>query len=112
MISETITALDPQAAIGVAKRFFTDPQSPLSATVVEQGEDHLAVETFRSTVAVSAFPDPDGKGTRVRVSTLRRNDALGKLLTLLATEVPSSQEGEAEARQGSTGAVGRDGSSE
>ncbi len=85
MISETLTALDPHAAIEQAKRFFTDTNSPLPATVVEEGETSLTVETFRSTVAVSAFEDPDGRGTRVRVSTLRRNDALGKLLTLLAT---------------------------
>ena len=94
MISETITALEPGAAIEVARGFFTDPGSPLPATVVEQGEGHLAVETFRSTVAVSAFPDPEGRGTRVRVSTLRRNDAVGKLLTLLATEVPSESDGQ------------------
>ncbi|MEJ2546705.1 MAG: hypothetical protein P8125_02700 [Gemmatimonadota bacterium] len=107
MISETITALDPEAAIGVAKRFFTDPQSPLPATVVEQGEDHLAVETFRSTVAVSAFPDPEGQGTRVRVSTLRRNDALGKLLTLLATEIPAGDGGRPEAAPGEAIEKGR-----
>jgi hypothetical protein len=93
MISETITALDPEAAIEVAKRFFTDPRSPLPATVIEQGEGHLAVETFRSTVAVSAVQDPDGRGTRIRVSTLRRNDAVGKLLTLLATELPIESNG-------------------
>jgi hypothetical protein len=85
MISETLTTLDPQAAIEQAKRFFTDADSPLPATVVEEDEASLTVETFRSRVAVSAFEDPDGRGTRVRVSTLRRNDALGKLLTLLAT---------------------------
>lgn len=85
MISETLTALDPHAAIEQAKQFFTEANSPLPATVVEEGEASLTVETFRSRVAVSAFEDPDGRGTRVRVSTLRRNDALGKLLTLLAT---------------------------
>lgn len=85
MISETLTALHPHAVIEQAKQFFTDANSPLPATVVEEGETSLTVETFRSTVAVSAFEDPDGRGTRVRVSTLRRNDALGKLLTLLAT---------------------------
>lgn len=92
MISETVTALEPDAAIDVALGFFTDPGSPLPATVVEQGDGHLTVETFRSTVAVSAFPDPGGRGTRVRVSTLRRNDAVGKLLTLLSTEIPADSE--------------------
>ena len=52
---------------------------------IDQGDHHLTVATFRSRLAISAFPDPDGRGTRVRISTLRRNDAVGKLLTLLAT---------------------------
>lgn len=85
MINETVTSLDPEAAIEQAKRFFTDASSPLPATVVEEGAGNLTVATFRSRVAVSAFPDPNGHGTRVRISTLRRTDAVGKLLTLLAT---------------------------
>ncbi|MCL7926426.1 MAG: hypothetical protein M8860_02370 [marine benthic group bacterium] len=107
MISETITALEPDAAIELARGFFTDPRSPLPATVVEHGDGHLAVETFRSTVAVSAFPDPEGRGTRVRVSTLRRNDAVGKLLTLLATEIPAAPEGPANASPAGAAEEGR-----
>ena len=86
MISETLTAMSPERTIEVAKRFFTDSGAMLPATIVEQGDHHLTVSTFRSRLAISAFPDPDGRGTRVRVSTLRRNDAVGKLLTLLATK--------------------------
>jgi hypothetical protein len=85
MISETLTAMSPERTIEAAKRFFTDSGATLPATIVDQGDHHLTVATFRSRLAISAFPDPDGRGTRVRVSTLRRNDAVGKLLTLLAT---------------------------
>lgn len=91
MISETLTAMSPERTIDEARRFFTDSGAALPATVVEEGSNHLTVSTFRSRLAISAFPDPDGRGTRVRVSTLRRNDAVGKLLTLLATAEAGDQ---------------------
>jgi len=91
MISETLTAMSPEQTIEEAKRFFTDSDATLPATIVEQGGNHLTVAAFRSRLAISAFPDPDGRGTRVRVSTLRRNDAVGKLLTLLATGEPGDE---------------------
>lgn len=85
MITETVSALSPERVIEEAKRFFTAEQAVLPAQVVDEGDRHLTVGTFRSRVAVSAFPDPEGAGTRVRVSTLRSNDAVGKLVALLAT---------------------------
>jgi hypothetical protein len=91
MISETLTALSPERTIDEAKRFFTDSSATLPATIVDEGENYLTVATFRSRLAISAFPDRDGRGTRVRVSTLRRNDAVGKLLTLLATGEPGDE---------------------
>lgn len=76
--------MSPERTIDAARRFFTDSDAVHPATIVEEGDNHLTVATFRSRLAISAFPDPEGQGTRVRVSTLRRNDAVGKLLTLLA----------------------------
>ena len=93
MISETLTAMSPERTIDVAKRFFTDSGAILPATIVNEGENHLTVATFRSSLANSAWPDPDGRGTRVRVSTLRRDDAVGKLLTLLATSETGDEAG-------------------
>jgi len=91
MINETLTAMSPERTIEEARRFFTDSGAALPATIVEEGKNHLTVTTFRSRLAISAFPDPDGRGTRVRVSTLRSNDAVGKLLTLLATGEPGDE---------------------
>ena len=88
MITETLTALPPEQAIERARSFFSDAGAALPATVIESGENHLTVATFRSRLAITAYPDPDGRGTRVRVSTLRNNDAVGKLLTLLASADP------------------------
>jgi hypothetical protein len=93
MISETLTAMSPERTIDVAKRFFTDSGAMLPATIVNEGENHLTVATFRSRLAISAWLDPDGRGTRVRVSTLRRDDAVGKLLTLLATSETGDEAG-------------------
>lgn len=91
MISETLTGMSPERTIELARRFFTDSGATLPATIVDEGKSHLTVATFRSRLAIAAFPDPDGRGTRVRVSTLRRNDAVGKLLTLLATGEPGDE---------------------
>lgn len=96
MISETLTGMSPERTIDAARRFFTDSGAVHSATIVEEGDNHLTVATFRSRVAISAFPDPDGQGTRVRVSTLRRNDAVGKLLTLLANGEDGEEVGSSE----------------
>ena len=85
MITETLTAMSPERTIDEAKRFFTASDATLPATVVEEGDNHLTVATFRSRLAITAYLDPEGRGTRVRISTLRRNDAVGKLLTLRAT---------------------------
>ncbi|MFO7588864.1 MAG: hypothetical protein R6X22_12480 [Gemmatimonadota bacterium] len=96
MITETVSALSPERVIEEAKRFFTGGQAVLPAQIVDESDRHLTVSTFRSRVAVSAFPDPEGAGTRVRVSTLRRNDAVGKLVALLATAsdaAPAAGEG-------------------
>jgi len=97
MISETLTGMSPERTIDAARRFFTDSGAVFPATIVDEGENHLTGATFRSRLAISAFPDPEGKGTRVRVSTLRRNDAVGKLLTLLATGEDGDEAGSAEA---------------
>lgn len=91
MISETLTAMSPERTIEEARRFFTDSGATLPATIVEEGKNHLTVTTFRSRLAITAFPDPEGRGTRVRVGTLRSNDAVGKLLTLLATGEPGDE---------------------
>ncbi len=90
MISETLTALPPERAIDTALDFFTASGAALPATVIESGERHLTVATFRSRLAITAYPDPEGEGTRIRVSTLRNDDAVGKLLTLLAEADPGA----------------------
>ena len=86
MITETLTDLAPERVIEDAREFFTDEGALHSATIVDESETHITLGMFRSRLAISAFPDPSEPGrTRVRVSTLRRNDAVGKFLAFIRT---------------------------
>lgn len=82
MINEVSTDFAPKAVIEEAKRFFTDEGAFHSATIIDEGDTHLTLGMFRSRLAISAVPEGEG-GSRVRVSTLRRNDAVGRFLALL-----------------------------
>ena len=94
MITETLTDLAPERVIEDARRFFTDEGALHSATIVDESETHITLGMFRSRLAISAFPDGSGTGrTRVRISTLRRNDAVGKFLAFIRTG--GSEEGTA-----------------
>lgn len=86
MTRETTTSLSPREVLEEAKKFFTDDLSVNSAWLEEESDTHVTFGTFRSRVAVSAFPDPEGEApTRVRLSTLRVDEAVGKFLTHIRT---------------------------
>ena len=86
MITETLTDLAPERVIEDARRFFTDEGALHSATIVDESDTHLTLGMFRSRLAITAFPDGSEEGrTRVRVSTLRSNDAVGKFLAFIRT---------------------------
>ncbi len=82
MISETTTALAPEQVLLEARRFFTDEDSISAATIVDESDRHLTLATFRSRIAISAWSD-EGETTRVRVSTLRGQDAVGRFLSMI-----------------------------
>ena len=85
MITEVATTLSPEAVIEEARRFFTDEEAFHSATIVDESDTHLTLGMFRSRLAISAFPAAKEGETRVRLSTLRRNDAIGRFLALIET---------------------------
>lgn len=95
MITEVVTSLSPGEVIEEARRFFTDEGAFHSATIVDEGESHLTLGMFRSRLAISAFPASAKGQTRVRVSTLRRNDAVGRFLALVETGGSTGDEREA-----------------
>lgn len=88
MISEVVTKLSPRAVIEEARQFFTDEGAFHSATIVDESDTHLTLGMFRSRLAISAFPAPTEGKTTVRVSTLRRSDAIGRFLALVETAEP------------------------
>ena len=88
MITEITTFLAPEQVLDGARRFFTAEDSVSAATVVDESERHVTLATFRSRLAITAWQDETGGGTRVRVSTLRRQDSVGKFLSWLATAAP------------------------
>lgn len=88
MITETTTRLAPEQVLECARTFFTAEDPVSAATVVDESDRHVTVATFRSRLAISAWEEEASGRTRVRVSTLRRHDAVGKFLSWLETSVP------------------------
>lgn len=97
MTLETTTAIAPEEVLQKAREFFTGDESVYSAWLENESDTHLTFGTFRSKIAVSAFPDPEGKApTRVRVSTLRVDDSIGKFMTYIRTLTPETADEGAE----------------
>lgn len=93
MTLDTATTLTPAEALEQARRFFTGSGATIQASIEEESDTHITFNTFRSRIVVSAFPDPrDEAPTRVRVSTLREEGAVGKFVTHLRTVTSSRLE--------------------
>lgn len=96
MTNETTTSLSPERVLQEARDFFTGSHSAYQASISEESDTHIAFATFRSRLVVSAFPDPREEApTRVRVSTLRENELVGKFLTHIRTADHGRLEGKA-----------------
>lgn len=91
MTLEETTDVAPERVLEEARDFFTGDDSVYSAWLEDESDTHLTFGTFRSKIAVSAFPDPEGEApTRVRVSTLRVDDSIGKFMTYIRTLSPET----------------------
>lgn len=91
MTLEETTAVAPERVLEEARDFFTGDDSVYTAWLEDESDTHLTFGTFRSKIAVSAFPDPEGEApTRVRVSTLRVDDSIGKFMTYVRTLSPET----------------------
>ena len=98
MTSETTTDLPPSDVLEMARSFFAGRDAIHEMSVSESSETHVEFASFRSSLLVAAFPDPEEEGrTRVRVSTLREYGAADQFLTFVRTasgDVESSAPGE------------------
>ena len=90
MIKETTTGLGPEQVLQRAKEFFAGTDSLSPANLVDESDRHVTFATFRSRLAISAWRDEETGETRVRVSTLRRHDAVGKFLSSITALEPTA----------------------
>lgn len=84
MTREALVSVSPEEVLGLAKSFFTGEESGLSASLIEEGESFIRLQTFRGLLAVSA--SRENGMTRVRCSTLRYHSSIGQFLLLLQTQ--------------------------
>lgn len=86
MTSETTTDLPPSVVLEMARSFFAGPDAIHEMSLSEASDTHVEFASFRSSLLVAAFPDPEEGGrTRVRVSTLREYGAADQFLTFVRT---------------------------
>jgi hypothetical protein len=83
MTAESTTELAAPAVLEAAKRFFSGAGAVHPAWVETESPTHVSFATFRSNIVVSALGDPESGKTRVRVSSLRDQAAVGKFVTYL-----------------------------
>lgn len=94
MTTETTTTLAPDQVLSAVRNFFTGSDSLHSAWLETESDTHISFGTFRGNLAIAAFPDPqDEAPTRVRISTLREEGVVGRLVTYLRTRETVGQAG-------------------
>ncbi len=86
MTTEISSELSPEEVLEATREFFMGPEAVHSAWLEGESATHLSFGTFRGNLAVAAFPDPEtGGATRVRITTLRDEGAVPRLVTHLRT---------------------------
>ena len=90
MTTETTSAMAPADVLRAARDFFTSPARMADAWIESESDSHVSFCTFRGNLAVAATPDPERDGgSRVRVSTLREEGLVPRLLAYLSAPVGS-----------------------
>ena len=84
MTTETSNELAPAEVLAAARDFFLGDDRLADAWVDTESDTHISFCTFRGNLSIAAFPDPGvGGGTRVRVTTLREEGIVPRLLAYL-----------------------------
>lgn len=84
MTRETSVSLSPEEIVDLAKAFFTSLESGYSASLVDEGDGFVRLQTFRGHLAITAWRE--GERTRVRLSTLRYHPSIGEFLLRIETQ--------------------------
>jgi hypothetical protein len=92
MTTETTIARPPEAILRAARDFFLAPGRMADAWIESESDTHVSFCTFRGNLAIGVSPDAEDPGrTRVRVTTLRQEGLVPRLITYL-TKVQSGAE--------------------
>lgn len=84
MTIETTTTVPASAVLDAVREFFLGPERLGDAWIVSESDTHVSLNTFRGNLALAAFPDREADGrTRVRVTTLREENLVPRLLTYI-----------------------------
>ncbi|WP_419941626.1 hypothetical protein [Candidatus Palauibacter sp.] len=85
MTTETASALAPGDVLAAARDFFLGANRMADAWIDTESDTHITFCTFRGNLSVAAFADPQAPdATRVRVTTLREEGIVPRLLTYIA----------------------------
>ena len=85
MTTETTIPKSGEAVLRAARDFFLGPDRMADAWIESESDSHLAFCTFRGNLALGVSPDPEDPGrTRVRVTTLREEGLVPRLMTFLS----------------------------
>ena len=91
MTTEITTTLSPEDVLSAARGFFIGPERMCDAWIESESEQHVSFCTFRGNLSIAAVRDAgDGDSTRVRVTTLREEGLVPRLLTHLKALAPVS----------------------
>ncbi|MGH7540879.1 MAG: hypothetical protein ACRELC_07770 [Gemmatimonadota bacterium] len=86
MTAETTSTRSPAELLDAVRKFFIGGEAYHDAWLESESDTHLSFGTFRGNLAVAAFPDPEGAApTRVRITTLREEGVVPRLLTYIQT---------------------------
>ena len=83
MTNHTTVAASPAEALAAAREFF-EAGAGTRAWVEDESDTHISAATFRGNIAVAVRPGPDGAGSAVRVTTLREEGIVPRLLAHMA----------------------------
>lgn len=84
MTIETTTTLPARAVLDAVREFLLGPERLGDAWIDSESDAHVSFHTFRGNLALAAFPDREREGrTRVRVTTLREENLVPRLLTYI-----------------------------
>jgi len=91
MTTEIGTVLAVEAVLARARTFFLGADRFADAWIESESDTHITFCTFRGSLSIAAFPGTEGDDTtRVRVTTLREEGIVPRLLAYVASRATRS----------------------